>query len=95
MATDPSFSSARLTTLENLEAIQLILIRCVNEGMIDLEDSYYNEILGFIDEANLSDSWEELAEVITRAKTLEQEIAAWLSLQGRTTVSLSWPKLPR
>ncbi len=93
MADNGSFTAARLTTLENLEAIQMILIRCVNEGMIDLDDAYYNEILAFIDEANLSESWDELGEVVTRSKTLEQEIAAWLSLQGRTTVSLSWPKI--
>lgn len=92
MANDLAFPQAKSITMENLETIQTSLMRCVDEGMIDLEDTYYNEILGLIDEANLVDTWEELMEVVTRAKTLENDVAAWLAMHGRTTVSLPWPK---
>lgn len=94
MANELLFSQAKSTTLENLEVIQTNLVRSVGEGMIDLEDTYYNEILGLITEADIVDTWEELMEVITRAKTLEIDVAAWLARHGRTTVSLPWPKRP-
>ena len=86
------FAQAQSAAIENLETLQLNLIRCVEEGMIDLDDDYYNEVLGLIDDINTLDSWPELEEAITRAKTLEIDIAAWLARQGRTTISLSWPK---
>ncbi len=92
MANELPFPQAKSTTLENLEVIQTSLIRCVGEGMIDLEDTYYNEILGLIEEAEIVDTWDELMEVITHAKTLENDVAAWLSVHGRTTVSLPWPR---
>lgn len=92
MANDLAFPQAKSITVENLEMIQTSLLRCVDEGMIDLEDTYYNEILGLIDEAYLVDTWDELMEVIVRAKTLENDVAAWLSMHGRTTVSFPWPK---
>lgn len=85
---------ARGDTVENLEAIKLSLSRCMDEGMIDLEDTYYNELLALIDEATLSKTWDELMEVITKAKTLEIDVAVWLSNHGRTSISLPWPKPP-
>ncbi len=98
MAKDPqivAFLEARSDTVENLEAIELSLARCIDEGMMDLEDAYYNELLSLIDKANLSKNWEELQEVIARAKILEIDVAAWLSGHGRTSISLPWPTLQR
>lgn len=95
MAKNPNilgFLEARSDTIENLEAIQLSLSRCMDEGMIDLEDAYYNEILALLDEASISKSWDELMEVVAKAKTLEIDVAAWLSSHGRTSISLPWPK---
>lgn len=97
MAKDPkiiAFLEARGDTVENLEAIKLSLSRCMDEGMIDLEDAYYNELLALIDEATLSETWDELMEVIAKAKTLEIDVAVWLSNHGRTSISLPWPKQP-
>lgn len=97
MAKDPkilAFLVARGDTVENLEAIQLSLSRCVDEGMIDLEDTYHNEILALIDEASLSKGWDELMEVVTKAKTLEIDVAVWLANHGRTSISLPWPTPP-
>jgi hypothetical protein len=87
-----AFLEARDTTVENLEAIKLNLSRCIDEGMVDLEDTYYNELLSLIDEATLSEGWDELLEVVTKAKTLEIDVAAWLANHGRTSISLPWPK---
>lgn len=87
------FARAKGDTLENLEAIKTSLVRCIEEGMIDEDDAYYNELLGLIDDAHIIDTWEELAEIITKAKTLEIDVAAWLSFHGRTSVSLPWPKM--
>ena len=98
MARNPDlliFLEAKGDTIENLNAIQLSLSRCIDEGMIDLEDIYYNEILAFIDEASLAKTWDELMEVITKAKTLEIDVAAWLSSHGRTSISLPWPRQPK
>ncbi|MBI3901253.1 MAG: hypothetical protein HY324_03770 [Chlamydiia bacterium] len=85
------FHQAKHQTVEQLEIVQGLLVRCVAEGMQDLDDSYYNELLGLIDEAKLAESWPDLKDVIEKAKTLEIDIAAWLSRMGRTTTSLDWP----
>ncbi len=98
MAKDPNilfFLESRGDTVENLEAIRLNLTRCVDEGMVDLEDGYYNELLVLIDEASLSKTWDELMEVISKAKILEVDIAVWLANHGQTSISLPWPKAPK
>lgn len=92
MARDLKFLEAKDLVIENLDAIQLSLIRCVEEGMIDLEDFYYNEVLALIEEAAIVSGWDELLEVVAKGKTLEIDIAAWLAHQGRTTLSLPWPR---
>lgn len=95
MAKDPKilqFLAAKEDTIENLNAIQLNLSRCVEEGMVDSNDIYYNELLALIDEASLSESWNELMEVVSKAKVLEVDVAAWLAGHGQTSISLPWPK---
>ena len=94
MVKDPQLILAKQTVFENLEAILVSLNRCVEEGMLDLENEYYNEVLGLLEDARTADSLDELREAIVRAKTLEIDIAAWMSRHGRTTLSFSWPKLP-
>ncbi|MES2273483.1 MAG: hypothetical protein V4487_04775 [Chlamydiota bacterium] len=97
MAKDPKlllFAEAKEDTLENIEAIKLNLARCVEEGMIDFNDTYYNELVDLEDEVNAVDNWEELIELTLKAKTLEIDIAAFLSLHGHTSLSLPWPKKP-
>lgn len=98
MPKDPKiiqFHKAKTDTVENLNAIQSNLSRCVEEGMIDSNDMYYNELSSLADEASVSDSWDELEEVITKAKTLEIDVAAWLAGHGQTSISLPWPRSPR
>lgn len=95
MARDLDFLKAKGDTVENLQAIRLNLSRCIDEGMIDLEDMYYNQVLSLIDEASLSKSWDELMEVVTKAKTLEIDVAAWLAGHGQTSLSLPWPRPPK
>lgn len=92
MNKNSQFSSNKGIVLKNLETIKTSLIRCVNEGMIDVENTYYNELLELMENARIVNNWDELLEIISRGTTLEMDIAAWLSMQGRTTVSLSWPK---
>lgn len=97
MAKEPKllqFLEARGDTVDNLKAIQTNLVRCVDEGMIDLNDAYYNELIGLIDEATLCEDWNALSEVISKAKVLEVDVAVWLSQHGQTSISLPWPKIP-
>ena len=89
------FLEAKGDTVENLQAIKMNLLRCIDEGMIDLEDIYYNQILVLIDEASLSESWVELMEVVSRAKVLEIDVAVWLSGHGQNSISLPWPRPPK
>jgi hypothetical protein len=94
MTKDKQFSDAKDAVMENLEAIQALLDRCVDEGMIDYESSYYNELSDLLEDAHLVKTWDELIEIITLAKTLEVDIDAWLSIHGRSSVGLSWPRKP-
>ena len=98
VAKDPSileFLEAKGDAVDNLKAIILNLTRCVDEGMVDLENAYYNELLSLVDEASLSGTWDELEEVITKAKTLEIDVAVWLASHGQTSISLPWPRAPK
>ena len=83
--------AVRENILENLSILQAKLENATDRGMLDLDDYYYNELLGLIDESNLAKAWEELEEVIYKAKTIETDIDAWLSQRGYTTISLEWP----
>lgn len=85
------FFESKDIALENLEAIRLSLSLCVDEGMIDLEDELYNQLLGLIDDVYEVRNWDEMEELIAQAKVLEQDIAAWLAMHGRTSYSLPWP----
>lgn len=87
-----SFPEKRIT-IDNLEAIKLVLEECINAGMLDPDARFYNELNDLIDEAHLSKTAPNLQEVITQAKLLETDIDAWLSRRGRTTISLVWPIL--
>lgn len=96
MAKDPDimqFMADREDVIENLEAIQLRLVQSVEDGMVDMDDWYYNELLDLLKDAAIVESKHELVEIITKAKTLEVDIDAWLSLHGQNTVSLPWPKI--
>ena len=86
------FFQDKQDTIENLRAIKIILDECVDEGMLDEEDLFYNELLDLINEAHLTKSFPELLEVITKAKTLEIDVDAWLSFHRRETLSLVWPR---
>jgi hypothetical protein len=92
---DVAFIEAKDLVYENLDAIRVSLVLCVDEGMMDLEDSLYNLLLGLLDDAAILRSWDELDALVVKAKVLEQDIAAWLAMHGRTSYSLAWPKKPQ
>lgn len=95
MVKDARLNAAKQEFLENLDQLQSNLIRSVAEAMLDLGDEYYNDVLGLIEDGVTVDNWDELMEAITRAKTLENDIASWMSRHGRTTLSFTWPKKPK
>jgi hypothetical protein len=89
---DPKFTQAKSDVIENLEALQMSLDRCVDEGMIDYESKYYNELSDLVDDTHIVKTWEELREVITLAKTIEMDLDSWVSLRGGSSMSLGWPE---
>lgn len=91
---DHTLLVAKHLTVENLGLLKRSLNSCIDEGMIDTDDQLYNEILDLIAEADATDSWEGLSEVIALAETLETDVCTWLALRGRTTLSLEWPTKP-
>ncbi len=95
MKIDPLLRKAADDVIDNLEALKMSLQRCVNEGMLDVGDVYYNELIDLIDDAEIVQNWDELKEIVTRAKTIEVDIDAWLSIRGSTTISMIWPNMPR
>ena len=94
MSKDKQLIQAKEDIIDNLEAIQLVLRECESGGMVDFESSYYNELSDLITDARIVKTWDELMEIVTRAKTLETDVDGWLSFHGRTTVSLTWPNKP-
>lgn len=87
-----TFSKAKKAVLNNLEIIQTSLVQYTEEeGMLDSDDTQYNELLGLIEDAHIIETWDELMEIVSRAKTIETDIDTWLSLHARTSMSLSWP----
>lgn len=86
------FLEARATTIENLEAIRFNLSRCIENGLVnDPDATYYNEVISLIDEASSTNHWDELSEIIAKAKVLEVDVAVWLAGFGQTSISLPWP----
>lgn len=88
------FLKFKSDVIDNLKAIQLNLSRATDEGMVDLEDDLYNQLLGLIDQASVSENWDEMREVIYRGKTLEADVDTFLSEHGQSTLSLPWPCIP-
>ena len=91
MAKETDLAAAKKVARDNLETLRIYLVHCVDEGMLDSDDEFYNKTLGLIDDTSVLTTWDELAELIDRAKVLEQDIDVWLSLHGRTSLSLLWP----
>lgn len=87
------FSEARNQVLDNLQTLRSRINSCVDEGMVDEGAHDYNELYELIEEAHLVKTPPELQEVIDRARSLEATLDVWLVRQGRTTVSLPWPKI--
>ena len=79
--------------LDNLQVLRTRVNSCVDEGMLDEGAHDYNELYELIEEAHFVKTAPELREVVDRARSLESTLDVWLVRQGRTTVSLPWPKL--
>jgi hypothetical protein len=87
-----SLHAIKKQILENLSIIQSTLDQCVEDGMLDQEAQYHNDLLILMDDVHVVTTLPALNEVMTKAKTLEVDLAAWLAGRGRTTLSLSWPQ---
>lgn len=94
MARDSRFLEAKDKTLDNLLQLRTSLNRCIEEGMIDTDDHYYNEVVDLLSDAEIVTDWDELMEIITLAKILEVDVSAWLARKGQTSLSMQWPKPP-
>lgn len=92
MKEDPHIQSARRDIIDNLEALQTMLEECVDAGMEDLESAHYNELQGLIDDARISKTRDDFLEIIAKAKSLEEDIDAWGSIHGKSSISLVWPE---
>ena len=86
------FISAKNLCIENGEVIKELLISCIDEQMMDLEDSLYRQIIDLNEKFPAAIHWDELEALAEQAKVLEQDIAVWLSMHGRSSYSLTWPK---
>jgi len=89
------FDTDKRDIILNLESIQVTLNVCIEQGMLDEDAQFYNELIELIDEARLVKTYPELEEVITKAKILEEDIDGWLSMNHRETLSISWPKISK
>lgn len=98
MAKDPiakQFIKTKKEVSDNLAAIKYLLEECIDAGMLDIDDRFYNEINDFLNQTALTKEFPQLIEVITQARLLEQDIDVFLAEKGRSTLSLSWPAIPK
>lgn len=96
MATDPKelqLIEDKELTVEALEILQESLSFCIEMGMSDPESGFHNKILDLIEEVSLSETYGDLEEVIAEGKSVEKDLESWLATQGRSTLSLSWPRI--
>ena len=91
MKKNPKLLTAKTLFYNNVLHLKNELDECVEEGMIDENDHYYNELLDLLAASELLSNWDELEDAIEVAKILEVDVNAWLALKGRSTVSLEWP----
>jgi hypothetical protein len=94
MKKDLQFIESKSDMIENLEAIELNLIQCLDEKMLDFQNTYYNQILDLVEEVRNASTWTELSDALSKAKILEVDIANWLARHGQASISLPWPKIP-
>lgn len=89
-----ALAAAKISVVENFEALEAKLDLAVDQGLIDEGASYYNQISTLMDDAKVAESWDELDEVIYKGKILETDLDVWLSSKGDTTIGLEWPNVP-
>ncbi len=78
---------------ENLDALVITLENCKDMGMHDYESALYNQISDLEEELDNTEDELELSEIIVHAKVAERKIDTWLSSQGKSSMSLSWPNI--
>jgi hypothetical protein len=91
---DLIFFKAKETVIENFDDLLALLSKAVEKGMLDPGSALYNECLDLIDDGAILDNWDELEELTARGKVLERDIDSWLSRQGQSSISYTWPKRP-
>lgn len=84
-------SDLKASVMEIFESLQAKLDQAVELGFSDEEQVYYNGISTLMDDIRVISSWDELAEIIYKGKSFEEDIDAWMSLKGYTTIGLEWP----
>jgi len=57
---------------------------------LDIGSMYYNELCDLLDHTHVLGSWDELQEVITKARSGENDSDTWFAGHGRSTISLDW-----
>ncbi|MBI5345861.1 MAG: hypothetical protein HZB76_01780 [Chlamydiae bacterium] len=77
--------------VDNLEKLETIRRDCLDTGMEDVGSELYNEIYELTADAKASENIEELEQIIDQAQVLEKKVDRWLSVQGLSSVGLSWP----
>lgn len=88
------FDEAKAQTIETSKDLQVLLATCLAMGMKDHGSRFHNSIIGFLEDFREISTENELREILLKAKTVEKDLSAWLSMQGKTTVSLNWPSPP-
>ncbi len=88
----PDFFTSKEYAVENLEMLRKAILSCLNAGLTGPEDSFYNQCLSLMDDARIVENWDEMEDLVTRAKLLESDISTWLAIYGQTTISLVWPQ---
>ncbi len=87
------FIAAKGDVLENLEALEVRLGACEDQGLIEAENMLYNEVADLLTLSKDVKDFEDLKSIIYKSQEVERSVDAFLAERGYSTMSLEWPNL--
>jgi hypothetical protein len=87
------FAEDKKSVIATLFSLKEGLEFCTSLGFLDPDEKLYNRLLDLLESAHAADLPLELTELIEEAKEMELLLETWLEKEGRSSLSLEWPRI--